>query len=195
MTTSLLMAERWIIWQTSTSANKNILNGNVTEKYFVIVHGLLFSVSQCKKMFEPVSVSEVANVIAYGILISALLWILITALLGILISAYSALLDYGSRVSFCQIIQYDGQQTRVLVLLDVDVEDVILLANREFEIIDVDGPLLNLFCFQIMFTFKFLIEKVFKRKRPVKEISFGPVMNESGDRRGRIHRIIVSEYE
>ena len=139
-------------------------------------------------MFEPVSVSEVANDIAYGILISALL--------GILTSAYSALLDYGSRVSRCQIIQYDGQQTRFLVLLDVDLEDVILLAKTEYiKIIDVDGPPLNLFCFLIMFTFTILIEKVFKRKRPVKEISFGPVMNESGDRRGRIHRIIVSEYE
>ena len=137
-------------------------------------------------MFEPVSVSEVANVIAYGILISALL--------GILTSAYSALLDYGSRVRFCKIIQYE--QTRVLVLLDVDVEDVILLAKTgSIEIIDVNGPPLNLFCFLIMFTFTILIEKVFKRKRPVKEISFGPVMNESGDRRGRIHRIIVSEYE
>ena len=115
-------------------------------------------------MFEPVSVSEVANVIAYGILISALL--------RILISAFSALLDYGSRVSCCQIIQYE--QTRVLVLLDVDVEDVILLAKTEsIEIIDVDGPPLNLFCFFIMFTFTILIEKVFKRRRPV--------MNESGD--------------
>ena len=102
-------------------------------------------------MFEPVSVSEVANVIAYGILISAFI-------------------DYGSRGCFCDII-HDGQQAR---LLDVDVEDVILLAKTQsIEIIDVDGPPFNFCCFLIKLTFTILIEKVFKRKRPV--------MNESGD--------------
>ena len=65
----------------------------------------------------------------------------------------------------------DGLQAR---LLDVDVEDVILLAKAEsIEIIDVDGPPLNFCCFLIKLTLTILIEKVFKRKRPV--------MNESGD--------------
>ena len=109
-------------------------------------------------MFETVYVSIDAQVIAVCVSIVAY---------GILISAF---IDYGSRGCFCDII-HDGQQAR---LMDVDVEDVILLAKTQsIEIIDVDGPPFNFCCFLIKLTFTILIEKVFKRKRPV--------MNESGD--------------
>ena len=108
-------------------------------------------------MFETVNVSIDALVKAVCVSIA----------FGILISAF---VDHGSRGCFCDII-HDGQQAR---LLDVDVEDVILLAKTQsIEIIDVDGPPLNFCCFLIKLTFTILIEEVFKRKRPV--------MNESGD--------------
>ena len=90
--------------------------------------------------------------LAYGIIISALL------------------INYGSRGCFCDIIQ-NGLQTRIL---DVDADDLLLLAKiGSIQVIDVDGPLLNLHCLFIKLTFTVLTEKLFKRKRPV--------MNESGD--------------
>ena len=141
-------------------------------------------------MFGPVSV------VAYGILISALV-------------------DYGSRLEV-DIIQHDGQNnSRYLILRDVGMEGFILLVKTEsIEIINISGPggtPLNNFCFfifallfhvyhvpilmmiMIFDTVQILIEKVFKRKRPVKKFSFVPVMNESGDRREleEMYRMIV----
>ena len=91
-------------------------------------------------------------------------------MIGILLAfvvLYSTLIEYGSRGCFCDIALRDGTQTR---LLDVDADDLLLLAESEaIDIIDVDGPtIINLMCFLNKLTFTILIQKVFgKRKRSV----------------------------
>ena len=80
---------------------------------------------------------------------------------------FSKLIEYGSRGCFCDIILRDGTQAR---LLNVDAEDILLLAESEgIDIMQVDGPtIINLLCFLSQLTFTILARKVFgKRKRSV----------------------------
>ena len=77
---------------------------------------------------------------------------------------------YGSHGCFCDIALRDGTQAR---LLDVDADDILLITQSEaIDIIDVDGPTLNLMCFLVKFSYTILLHKVFgKRKRNVMNAS------------------------